>query len=173
MRIPRPAQRRAILLQHRVEHAEARADHQLEECGFRVDQEVNERQGPDGGRCNSSDRTGYARLLHGGSFLAGLRPRLVTTRVPRAVRSRRSQISTVSGTSPAALQITVPTILAWASTRLAQAAWFPARHRRTDACSSRSTSAPCSSRDFLMRRKRSTTGFTRRGLKPVPSIIVS
>ena len=100
MRIPRPAQRRAILLQHRVEHAEARADHQLEEFGFRVDQEVNERQGPDGGRFNSSDRTGYARLLHGGSLLAGLRPRLVTTRVPRAVRSRRSQISTVSGTSP-------------------------------------------------------------------------
>ena len=100
MRIPRPAQRRAILLQHRVEHAEARADHQLEEFGFRIDQEVNERQGPDGGRFNSSDRTGYARLLHGGSLLAGLRPRLVTTRVPRAVRSRRSQISTVSGTSP-------------------------------------------------------------------------
>ena len=60
MRIPRPAQRRAILLQHRVEHAEARADHQLEEFGFRIDQEVNERQGPDGGRFNSSDRTGYA-----------------------------------------------------------------------------------------------------------------
>ena len=37
---------------------------------------------------------------HGGSLLAGLRPGLVTTRLPRAVRSRRSQISTVSGTSP-------------------------------------------------------------------------
>ena len=56
MRIPRTAQRRAILLQHRVEHAEARADHQLEELGLRVDQECNERQGPDGGRFNSSDR---------------------------------------------------------------------------------------------------------------------
>ena len=100
MRIPRAAERRAILLQHRVEHAEARADHQLEEFGFRIDQEFHERQGPDGGRFNSSDRTGYARLLHGGSLLAGLRPGLVTTRVPRAVRSRRSQISTVSGTSP-------------------------------------------------------------------------
>ena len=53
--------------------------------GFRVDQEFNERQGPDGGRFNSSNRTGYARLLHGGSLLAGLRPGLVTTRVPRAV----------------------------------------------------------------------------------------
>src|SRR5712692_7103428 len=38
--------------------------------------------------------------LHGGSLLAGVRPRLVTTRLPRAVRSRRSQISTISGTSP-------------------------------------------------------------------------
>ena len=42
-----------------------------------------------------------ARLsLHGGSLLAGLRPGLVTTRVSRAVRSRRSQISTAIGTSP-------------------------------------------------------------------------
>ena len=45
---------------------------------------------------------GYARLFHGGSLLASLRPRLLTTRVPRAVRRRRSQISTVSGTSPCA-----------------------------------------------------------------------
>ena len=36
-----------------------------------------------------------------------LRPGLVTTRVPRAVRSRRSQISTVSGTSPSS-RYTVP-----------------------------------------------------------------
>ena len=89
MRIPRPAQRRAILLQHRVEHAEARADHQLEEFGFRIDQEVNERQGPDGGRFNSSDRTGYARLLHGGSLLAGLRPRLVSEE-PLALKFQQS-----------------------------------------------------------------------------------
>ena len=34
VRIPRTAQRRAILLQHRVEHAEARADHHLEEFAF-------------------------------------------------------------------------------------------------------------------------------------------
>jgi hypothetical protein len=38
--------------------------------------------------------------LHGGSLLAGFRPGLVTTRLPRAVRSRRSQISTATGTSP-------------------------------------------------------------------------
>jgi hypothetical protein len=42
-----------------------------------------------------------ARLsFHGGSLLAGFRPGLVTTRLPRAVRSRRSQISTVNRTSP-------------------------------------------------------------------------
>ena len=39
--------------------------------------------------------------------MAGLRPGLVTTRVPRAVRSRRSQISTVSGTSPLPLRFVV------------------------------------------------------------------
>jgi len=33
-------------------------------------------------------------------LLAGFRPGLVTTRLPRAVRSRRSQISTAIGTSP-------------------------------------------------------------------------
>ena len=51
-------------------------------------------------RFREGTRAGYARLLHGGSLLAGLRPGLVTTRVSRAVRSRRFQISTVSGTSP-------------------------------------------------------------------------
>ena len=71
MRIPRAAERRAIFLEHHVEHAQARAHHQLEEFRFRVDQEFHQRQGPDGGRGNSSDRTGYARLLHGGSLLAG------------------------------------------------------------------------------------------------------
>ena len=46
-------------------------------------------------------RIDCARLsLHGGSLLAGFRPRLVTTRLSRAVRSRRSQISTATGTSP-------------------------------------------------------------------------
>jgi hypothetical protein len=44
---------------------------------------------------------GYARLrVHGGSLLAGFRPGLVTGRIARPVRSRRSQISTATGTSP-------------------------------------------------------------------------
>jgi hypothetical protein len=34
MRIPRAAERGAILLQHRIEHAQAGSDHQFEEFGF-------------------------------------------------------------------------------------------------------------------------------------------
>ena len=75
MRVSGTAERRAVLLQHRVEHAEARADHQLEEFRFRVDQEFTERQGPDSGRFNSNDRTGYAtsswRLLVGRASARG------------------------------------------------------------------------------------------------------
>jgi protein-S-isoprenylcysteine O-methyltransferase Ste14 len=42
-----------------------------------------------------------ARLsLHGGSLLGGFRLGLVTGRIARPVRSRRSQISTATGTSP-------------------------------------------------------------------------
>jgi len=100
MDIPRATEGGSILLEHRVEYAEACTHHQLVKFGLRVDQEFDERQRPDGGRFNSGDWTGYARLLHGGSLLAGLRPGLVTTRVSRAVRSRRSQISTVSGSAP-------------------------------------------------------------------------
>src|ERR1700730_14021392 len=56
---------------------------------------------PLGGRIDLVRPIDCVRLsLHGGSLLAGFRPGLVTTRFPRAVRSRRSQISTVSGTSP-------------------------------------------------------------------------
>src|SRR5438309_6692555 len=50
--------------------------------------------------------------LHGGSLLAGLRPRLVTTRLPRAVRSRRFQISTAIRTSPRDVR------LAWYAERI-------------------------------------------------------
>src|SRR5438105_5086578 len=46
--------------------------------------------------------------LHGGSLLAGLRPRLVTTRLPRAVRSRRFQISTAIRTSPPPPVLMIP-----------------------------------------------------------------
>jgi len=47
------------------------------------------------------NRWGCARLsFHGGSLLAGFRPGLVTGRIARAVRSRRFQFSTATGTSP-------------------------------------------------------------------------
>ena len=41
---------------------------QLEELGFRIDQEFNQGEGPDDRSFNNERRTGCARLLHGGSF---------------------------------------------------------------------------------------------------------
>ena len=74
MRIPRAAERRAILLEHRVEHAQARADHQLEEFGFRVDQQFNEGQGPDGGRFNSDATDGLCETSSWRLLVGGLAP---------------------------------------------------------------------------------------------------
>src|SRR4030095_4471326 len=52
---------------------------------------------------------GCARLsFHGGSLLAGFRPGFVTGRIARPVRRRRSQISTVSRTSPQIPTATIP-----------------------------------------------------------------
>ena len=42
MRIPRPTAGGAIFLERRVHHAEARADHQFKEFGFRVEQEIDD-----------------------------------------------------------------------------------------------------------------------------------
>ena len=53
MRISWPTEGRAIFFEHRVEHPKARADHQLQEFGFRVHQDVHQRQGSDGRRFNS------------------------------------------------------------------------------------------------------------------------
>src|SRR5947207_8096256 len=64
-----------------------------------------------------------ARLsLRGGSLLAGFRPGLVTTRLPRAVRSRRSQISTATGTSPVQTTCSFHNVLITSSIRV----WGPA-----------------------------------------------
>ena len=68
MGVPQAAQRRAVLLEQRVEHLETRLHHQLEERGLRVHQDFHERKGSDAGRFNNARRTGCARLLHGGSF---------------------------------------------------------------------------------------------------------
>jgi len=84
--------------QHRFQHLQPRTHREREQLAPRIDQEVDEREMA--GRFNNGRTRDYARLLHGGSLLAGFRPGLVTTRLPRAVRSRRSQISTIRGTSP-------------------------------------------------------------------------
>ena len=43
MRIPWPTKRGPVFLEQRAEHLEVRSCHQLEELGFRVDQQFNER----------------------------------------------------------------------------------------------------------------------------------
>src|SRR5437016_9771530 len=54
-----------------------------------------------GGRIDLVRPIDCARLsFHGGSCWRALRPGLVTGRIARPVRSRRSQISTITGTSP-------------------------------------------------------------------------
>jgi hypothetical protein len=44
MCIPWPTHRGTVLLEHRVQDAQAGADHQLEELGLGVDQQLDERQ---------------------------------------------------------------------------------------------------------------------------------
>ena len=101
MRIPRTAQRRAILLQHRASSTR-RPERTINSKSSAFVSTRSATSGRDRTAGDSTAAIGYARLFHGGSLLASLRPRLLTTRVPRAVRSRRSQISTVSRTSPCA-----------------------------------------------------------------------
>jgi hypothetical protein len=44
MRIPRAADRAPILLEHRVQHLQARAHRELEQLAARIDQEIDQRQ---------------------------------------------------------------------------------------------------------------------------------
>jgi hypothetical protein len=97
MRVARAAQRRPILFEHGFQYLQARSDRELEQLGARVDEQIDQREMT--GRFNSGGAGDRARPLNGGSLLAGFRPGLVTTRFTRAVRSRRSQISTATGTS--------------------------------------------------------------------------
>ena len=101
MRIPRATERGAILLEHRVEHPQARADHQLEEFGFRVDQEFNERQGPDGGRFNNERSDGLCETSSWRLLVGGLLPRFSHHSCTTSSEEPPLQFSTVSGTSPA------------------------------------------------------------------------
>lgn len=99
VRIPRSTDRRTILLDPRGEDLQARPHGQFQQLGLRVDEQI------DRGRWLSeirpAKRVGLCepscswRLLVG-----GLAPSLVTTRLPRAVSSRRSHISTATGASP-------------------------------------------------------------------------
>ena len=103
MLVPRTADRRSVFLEHRREHLQAGGDGELHQLRSRIDEQIDERQMALGLGITVVGLIDCARLsLHGGSLLAGLRPGLVTTRVSRAVRSRRSQISTAIGTSPVA-----------------------------------------------------------------------
>jgi hypothetical protein len=101
MLIARTAQGRPILFEHGGEHLQARCHGELHQLRPRIHEQVNERKMALGRQIDLVGPIDYARLsLHGGSLLSGSRPGLVTTRVPRAVRSRCSQISTAIGTSP-------------------------------------------------------------------------
>ena len=101
MLVPRTADRRSVFLEHRREHLPAGGDGELQQRRARIDEQIDERQLALGLGITLVGLIDCARRsLPGGSFLAGLRPGLVTTRVSRAVRSRRSHISTAVGTSP-------------------------------------------------------------------------
>ena len=98
MRIPRPAEggRDPLRASFPTPSDPTGPRAQTARCAYRR----GDRPAADGGGLNNGGTSDCARLLHGGSLLAGFRPGLVTTRLPRAVRSRRSRISTIRGTSP-------------------------------------------------------------------------
>src|SRR5215216_2968380 len=102
MLIARTADRRPILFEHRGEDLQTRCHGELHQLRPHIHEQIHEGEMALGWRIDLVAPFDCVRLsFHGGSLLAGLRPGLVTTRLPRAVRSRRSQISTAIGTSPA------------------------------------------------------------------------
>jgi hypothetical protein len=101
MLIPRAAEGRPIRFEHRGEDLQARRDGQFHQLGSRIDEEIDEGQVALCGGLDLVRPIDCARLsCHGGSWLAGFRPGLVTGRIARPARSRRSQISTTAGASP-------------------------------------------------------------------------
>ena len=105
--VPRAAEGRPIRFEHRGEDLQARRDGQFHQLGSGIDEEIDEGQVALGGGLDLVRLIDRARLsCHGGSLLAGFRPGLVTGRIARPVRSRRSQISTTTGASPAAIRTT-------------------------------------------------------------------
>ena len=66
--VPRPADRGAIFFEHGGEDLQPRSQRQFQQLGLRLDQQVDERQMAQR-RFGVWNGRGYARLLHGGSFL--------------------------------------------------------------------------------------------------------
>jgi hypothetical protein len=93
------ADRCPILLEHRLEDLQTRCDGDLHQLGLRI-RPTAERKASDG-RIDLVRLIGCARLsLHRGQLLARFFA-VATTRLRQAVvRSRRSQMSTATGTSP-------------------------------------------------------------------------
>ncbi|MGH3523482.1 MAG: hypothetical protein ACRDU4_11815, partial [Mycobacterium sp.] len=100
MCVPDATQGRAIFFQHRGEYLQPGVDRQLEELGPRIDEQINKREMALRGIVLVRPIDCARLSFHGGSLLAGFRPGLVTGRIARPVRSRRSQILTTTGTSP-------------------------------------------------------------------------
>ena len=75
VRVPRPTDRRAVLLEHRGEDLEARSHRELKQLDPGVDQQVDQGQMTQRGFVLGNG-TGYARLrFHGGSLSVRLTPR--------------------------------------------------------------------------------------------------
>jgi hypothetical protein len=101
MLIARATDGRPIVFEHRLQDLQARGDREFHQLRTSLHEEIDEWQMALGEGIDLVRPIDCARLsFHGGSLLAGVRPGLVTTRLSRAVRSRRSQISTATGTSP-------------------------------------------------------------------------
>jgi hypothetical protein len=114
MLIAGPADRRPIFFEHRGEDLQARGHRELHQLRPRIHEQIHEREVALGWRIDLVRPIDCVRLsLHGGSLLAGFRPGLVTTRLPRAVRSRRSQISTATGKSPSQTRLFLASL--WAA----------------------------------------------------------
>ena len=79
--VPRTAEGRAILFEHGFQHLQPGSNRTLEQLGARIDQQIDEREVT--GRFNRGGPSDCARLLHGGSLLAGFSPWLVTGRIAR------------------------------------------------------------------------------------------
>ena len=101
VRVARPAERRPILLEHGVQDLQSRPHRKVEQLRLGVNQQLDERQPTRGRRFNTGGRTELCetsswRLLCCEACRLGLH----TTRVSRAVRSRRFNFQQSVGHPP-------------------------------------------------------------------------